>query len=361
MFYWLYDALYREGTYLGFLRLFRYITLRSAYGALTALVISIIAGPIVIRRLKMAKIGQQVRSDGPETHLGKHGTPTMGGLLILGSAAVSMLLWGNLSNLFVITALVTAFLLGGLGFYDDWSKIRLSDSKGASPRLKLLVQGVIGLGLGLVLIDIPSWDTTLSIPFFKTLHPDLGWWYVPAAIVFLMATSNSVNLTDGLDGLAVGTVIISVVVYGILAYLAGNARMASYLGIPYISGVGELAVFCSCIAGAGIGFLWFNAHPAQIFMGDTGSLALGGVLGTVALCVKKELIFLLIGGIFVVEAVSVILQVGSFKLRGKRIFRMAPLHHHFEQGGMPESRIIVRFWIVSGLLAVLGLSTIKLQ
>jgi len=340
---------------------FRYITFRTAMALVTALVISLCLGPWMIRKLRERQIGENIRSDGPERHRAKAGTPTMGGLLVLGSLVVSVLLWGNLQNRFVWVALLTTVAMGTIGFYDDWLKLRTR--RPLKIREKFLAQCLVGLAVGLYLVRHPSDGVTthLSVPFVKEWVPDLGAWYILFAALIIVGASNAVNLTDGLDGLAMGPVIVAAVAFGVIAYVTGNARLSEYLFILKVRGAGELTVFCGALMGAGIGFLWFNSYPAEVFMGDVGSLSLGGAIGALAVLSKAELLLPFIGGLFVVEAVSVILQVASFRLTGRRIFRMAPLHHHFELIGWPETKVVIRFWIMAVLMALLALTTLKLR
>jgi len=340
---------------------FRYITFRTAMAMLTALLISLAAGPWLIRRLRARQIGETIRVDGPERHRAKAGTPTMGGLLILGSLFGSCLLWGNLQNRFVWTVLIVTALCGGIGLCDDWLKLRRR--RPLKIREKFAMQAAVGLGLGAYLYRYPADGVTtqLVVPFAKEWVPDLGAWYVLFAALIVVGASNAVNLTDGLDGLAMGPVIVAAMAFGIIAYVTGHARLSEYLFILKVRGAGELAVFCGALMGASIGFLWFNSHPAEVFMGDVGSLALGAAIGTLAILSKAELLLPFIGGLFVVEAVSVIVQVASFRLTGRRVFRMAPLHHHFELAGWPESKIVIRFWILALLMALLAVTTLKLR
>ena len=343
---------------------FRYITFRTAYAIMTALIISWLIGPYVIRLLRNLQVGQVVRDDGPQSHLSKAGTPTMGGVLLLIALGVSTLLWGNLGNPYVWLVLSTTLCFGAIGFWDDYLKTVRKSPTGLRAKYKfgaeIIVAGVMVVLLLLVTED-NSGVTRLSVPFFKDLTPDLGWWYVPFAILVIVGASNAVNLTDGLDGLAIGPVIIATLAYTGLSYVAGNANFAAYLDILHVPGAGEVAVFCGSLLGASLGFLWFNSYPAQVFMGDVGSLSLGGALGMIAVLAKHELLLMLIGGLFVIETLSVIVQVASFKLTGKRVFRMAPLHHHFEEVGWQEPKVIVRFWIIAITLALLSLSTLKLR
>ncbi len=340
---------------------FRYITFRTAMALLTALLICLVLGPWVIRKLRDRQIGETIRVDGPESHRTKAGTPTMGGLLILGALFGSVLLWGNLQNRFVWVVLIVTALLGAIGFCDDWFKLR--KRRPLKIREKFAMQAAVGLGLGAYLYRYPSDGVTthLVVPFAKEWVPDLGTSYVFFVALIIVGASNAVNLTDGLDGLAMGPVIVAAIALGIFAYVTGHARLSEYLFILKVKGAGELAVFCGGLMGASVGFLWFNSHPAEVFMGDVGSLALGGALGTLAVLSKAELLLPFIGGLFVVEAVSVILQVASFRLTGRRIFRMAPLHHHFELAGWPESKIVIRFWILALLMALMAVTTLKLR
>jgi phospho-N-acetylmuramoyl-pentapeptide-transferase len=357
----LYHLLYPLVEYHSFFNVFRYITFRTIYAIITALLICLIVGPWVIRQLKLHSVGQAIRRDGPERHLMKEGTPTMGGLLILGSAVLATLLWVDLTNVYVWLVLWTTLGFAAVGFLDDLMVVRTKSHKGISGRLRLLLEFVIAGVTAVVLAHYPAFSTTLTFPFFKEIQPDLGPFYIPFALFVIVGCANAVNLTDGLDGLAIGPVTIAAGTYLIFSYLTGNIKTAQYLQIPYVAGVGELAILCGALVGAGMGFLWFNAYPAEVFMGDVGSLSLGAALGTVAVLTKQEMLLAIVGGIFVVEALSVILQVSSFKMRGKRIFRMAPLHHHFEMKGWPEPKIIVRFWILSILLGLLAISTLKLR
>jgi phospho-N-acetylmuramoyl-pentapeptide-transferase len=340
---------------------FRYITFRTAMALLTALVLALLTGPWLIRSLRRRQIGETIREDGPARHRAKAGTPTMGGLLILGALFGSCLLWGNLGNRLVWIALLVTAALGLVGLLDDWRKLRTR--RPLSIRQKFTAQLAIGLALGLYLYRFPhdGVTTQLAVPFVKDWVPDLGLAYILFVALIVVGASNAVNLTDGLDGLAMGPVIVAALAFGVIAYVAGHARLSEYLFILKVKGAGELAVFCGALTGASIGFLWFNSHPAEVFMGDVGSLALGGALGTLAILVKAELLLPFVGGLFVIEALSVILQVASFRLTGKRIFRMAPLHHHFELAGWPESKVVIRFWILSLLLALLALTTLKLR
>ena len=344
---------------------FRYITFRAAMAALLALILSIVLGPGLIRWLKDQQIGQAIREEGPKAHQAKAGTPTMGGVLINVAVALPTLLFVDLSNRYVWVALAAMLLAMGVGVGDDWRKVSRQHNRGFSGRQKIFLQALIGLGVGLAsLMLFPGRPdpTHLSFPFLKNVHPDLGAaGYLVFATIVVVGASNAVNLTDGLDGLAIGSTLIAAATLALLAYIAGNVRAASYLLVPSVPGTGELSVFLAALVGASLGFLWFNAHPAEVFMGDTGSLALGAALGTVAILIKQEILLVFVGGLFVVEALSVILQVGSFKLTGKRVFRMAPLHHHFELLGWAESKVIIRFWIVAIIFALFSLSTLKLR
>lgn len=344
-------------------QVFQYITLRAILGVLTALLIAFLVGPWMIRRLARYKVGQQVRDDGPQSHLSKAGTPTMGGALILVAVTVATLLWADLSNRHVWLVLGVTLAFGLIGAVDDYKKLRHGNSKGLSARAKFFWQVVAG-GTAAALIHATASspvETQLIVPVFKEVALDLGPWFVPWAAFWVVGFSNAVNLTDGLDGLAILPTVMVAGALGIFAYASGHAVFAQYLQIPSIPGVGELAVFCGALVGAGLGFLWFNAYPAQVFMGDVGALALGAALGLLAVLVRQELVLLVMGGVFVLETVSVILQVASYKLTGRRVFRMAPIHHHFELRGWPEPRVIVRFWIVTVILVLVGLATLKLR
>lgn len=345
------------------LNVFRYLTFRSAYAAVTALLVAFLFGPWIIERLRAVKFGQSIRADGPQSHLAKTGTPTMGGLLILAAVAAATLLWVDLSNRYAWICLGAMVGFGFVGFMDDWLKIKKKNSDGLSARAKLLGQFAVAIAVVMALYADRNPDTTkLYLPFFKGAVLDLGVFYIPVAAVFLVGWSNAVNLSDGLDGLATGLVMMSVIALAILTYLSGRADWSEYLGIPFIRGAGELTVFVLALLGATVGFLWFNAHPAEVFMGDVGSLSLGGVLAVIALVVKKEMLLFIVGGVFVLEELSVIIQVLYFKAtKGKRVFRMAPLHHHFELTGWKETKVVVRFWILGGLFALVALSTLKIQ
>jgi len=343
---------------------FRYITFRTAGAVVTALILSLLLGPALIRRLQQLSIGQSIRAEGPERHHAKAGTPTMGGVLILFSLVIPTLLWANLANPYVWIALLATVAFGGIGFADDLMKVRRGQNMGLRARTKFVLTVLVGLATGGALLALPEpfvFDSTLAFPFFKNAVYVLGVLYVPLVALVLTGSSHAVNLTDGLDGLAIGATLIAASTYVIFTYIAGNSVVAGYLQVPYVPGVGEVAIFCGALVGASLGFLWFNAHPAQVFMGDVGSLALGGAIGVVAVLSKQEIVLILVGGLFVLEALSVIVQVISFKLTGRRVLRMAPLHHHFELGGWEESKIIVRFWILAVLFALVSLSTLKLR
>jgi phospho-N-acetylmuramoyl-pentapeptide-transferase len=347
-----------------FFSVFNYITLRTVFAAMTALGISFLVGPMMIRKLTAYKIGQSVRSDGPQTHLVKAGTPTMGGALILTSIAITTLLWGDLRNHYVWVVLLTTLGFGVIGWVDDYRKVVHRNPKGLSARTKMFWQSIIALLVGAYLWNSASLPahTELIVPFLKFLvFPLSAVLFIALTYLVIVGTSNAVNLTDGLDGLAIMPTVLVSGALAIFAYVAGNVVFSKYLGIPYIPGAGELAVFCGAIAGAGLAFLWFNAYPAEVFMGDVGALALGAALGTVAVIVRQELVLFIMGGVFVVEAVSVMIQVASFKLTGKRVFRMAPLHHHYELKGWKETQVVVRFWIITILLVLVGLATLKLR
>lgn len=361
----LYELLYPLREYFFGFNVFRYITFRAAMAGITAFLITILIGPAVIRFLARLNLKQTIERAGFSAlyteHAGKEKTPTMGGLMILGSVTLSTLLWMDLRNRYVWLSLLIVLWLGLVGFVDDYLKLVKKDSKGLTALNKFVGQTVIGLGVGAFLyFDSPVWRD-VAVPFLKDWFIMLGILYIPFVALVLVGSSNAVNLTDGLDGLAIGCTLMIALTYGVFSYITGHAAFSHYLQIPYIAGTGELAVFCTVLFGSSLGFLWFNAHPANVFMGDVGSLALGGALGAVAIFTKKELLLVIVGGVFVMEALSVILQVGSFKLRKQRIFRMAPIHHHFQLGGLKETKVVVRFWIVSILLALLGLASLKLQ
>lgn len=357
----LYYLLYALHSKFSAFNVFRYITFRAILAILTAVVISFFCGPWVIRKLKELKVSQYIRDDGPSSHLGKEGTPTMGGTLILGSIILSVLLWADLTNFYIWIMLLVTVGFGTVGFVDDYRKLTRRNSKGLTAGKKILFQVLLALVAAVLLYSYPTFRSTMSFPFFKGFMPDLRLFYIVVAILVIVGTSNAVNLTDGLDGLAIGPVLIAAGTFMVLAYLAGHVKIASYLQIPYVSGSGELTVFCGALVGASMGFLWYNTYPAQMFMGDTGSVALGAILGTAAVITKQEILLAIVGGLFVLETLSVIFQVASYKLRRKRIFRMAPLHHHFELKGWAEPKVIVRFWIITIFLALIALSTLKLR
>ncbi len=340
---------------------FRYITFRALLAALLALTLSFLLGPWLIRRLRQNQVGQTIRPDGPERHFAKAGTPTMGGTLILFALLTATVFLSDLTNVYVWLVVLITVAFGAIGFVDDYQKLRRGSGKGLSGRQKLVAQFLVAFLAAAFLVHRPGFSTELYVPFFKNVHPELGLWYVPFAALLIVGASNAVNLTDGLDGLAIGPVMTTAFTFGVFAYVCGSARLAEYLQIPHIPGTAELAIFCSAMIAAGLGFLWFNAYPAKMFMGDVGSLPLGAALAAVALLTKQELVLAIAGGVFVAEALSVIFQVASYKLRRKRIFRMAPVHHHFELLGWPEPQIIVRFWIVSVICSLLALSTLKLR
>ncbi|HEX7029735.1 MAG TPA: phospho-N-acetylmuramoyl-pentapeptide-transferase [Gammaproteobacteria bacterium] len=360
MLLWLSEYLVQFHT--GF-NVFQYLTLRAILGALTALAVGFVIGPWMIRHLTFRQIGQTVRDDGPLTHLPKAGTPTMGGLLILFGIVISTLLWADLDNLYVWVVLGVTVSFGVIGWVDDYRKLVLKDPKGLAARWKYLWQSAAGLAAAIILYQHAATPaaTELIVPFFKSVSIPLGAGYVFLAYFVIVGASNAVNLTDGLDGLAIMPSVLVGGALGVFAYASGNINFADYLQIPHIPGAGEVVVFCGALVGAGLAFLWFNSYPAQVFMGDIGALALGAALGTIAVVVRQELVLFIMGGIFVVETVSVILQVASFKLTGRRIFRMAPLHHHFELKGWPEPKVIVRFWIITVILVLIGLSTLKIR
>jgi phospho-N-acetylmuramoyl-pentapeptide-transferase len=359
----LYHLLYPLHESVAVFNVFRYVTFRTAGAILTALLISLLLGPVMIRTLQQLQIGQSIRDDGPSGHMQKAGTPTMGGVLILASVLIATLLWANLANHFIWLALFCTLWMGAIGFIDDYLKVVAGNSKGLSVRAKLLWQVIPGILVGLYLYRNPvdPFTTKLAIPFFKDWMPDLGIGYVLFVALVIVGASNAVNLTDGLDGLAIGPILMTAAAYTILAYIAGHAGIAHYLQVVFVRGSSELTVFGGAIVGASLGFLWYNAYPAQLFMGDTGSLALGAAVAILAVLVKSELLLLVVGGVFVAEAVSVIMQVFSYRTTGRRVFRMAPIHHHYELSGIAEPKIIVRFWIISFILALLSLTTLKLR
>jgi phospho-N-acetylmuramoyl-pentapeptide-transferase len=342
---------------------FRYITFRTALAALTALVITFIIGPWIIKKLKKHSMTQHVRDDGPRTHLNKTGTPTMGGILIISSVLISILMWGDLSNKYILIMMAAISGFGLIGLADDYLKAVKRNPKGLRGWYKFSLQIILAMAIGLLFYHNPHdpYIAKLSIPFFKKWLIDLGWFYIPFSILVIVGSSNAVNLTDGIDGLAIGLVGIACLANGALVYISGHAGFSRYLHVLYLPGTGELTVFCGAMFGAALGFLWYNSYPAEIFMGDVGSLGLGGALGTLAVITKQEIVLAVVGGIFVIETFSVIIQVVSFKLTGKRVFKMAPIHHHFEEKGWPEPKVIVRFWIVGIILALLSLTTLKVR
>ncbi len=361
MLYWL---LYSLRDAIPAFNVFRYITFRVAAAMVTALILSWILGPWFIRQLRRLSVGQNIRDVGPQAHQVKAGTPTMGGLLILFATLVPTLLFGDLRNVYVWLVVIVTTAFGAIGFADDYLKVRNRRNLGLTAKAKFWLQVLVGLALGIALLVLPAesgFNPTLTFPFIKRLVLHMGYFYIPFAAFVLVGSSNAVNLTDGLDGLAIGATSVAAATYAIFTYIAGNRVIATYLQLSYVPGVGEVAVFCGAMVGAGIGFLWYNSHPAEVFMGDVGSLSLGAAIGTVAVLAKQEILLALVGGLFVMEAMSVIIQVTSFKLRGKRVFRMSPLHHHFELSGWAEPKVIVRFWILSILFALLSLSTLKLR
>jgi len=361
MLHWLIQPL--SHTFIGF-NVFRYLTFRTGLAIATAFFISLVAGPWLIARLRALQVRQAIREEGPQHHQVKAGTPTMGGLLIVGSFTISTLLWADLENPYIWTVLLVTLGYGGIGLADDWLKVRRRHNTGLTTRQKFLLLTLVGMAAGLMAraAALPAPHAgALAVPFLKDVLLPLGIFYVPFVAFVLLGSSNAVNLTDGLDGLAVGAVAVAAATYTLFVYVAGHARIAEYLRIVPVSGAGEVAIFTGAIAGAAMGFLWFNCHPAQVFMGDVGSLALGGSIGIVAVVAKQELLLVIVGGLFVLEALSVLIQVASFKLRGKRVFRMAPLHHHFELLGWAETQVVIRFWIIAVVFALAGLSTLKLR
>ncbi|MEW6647772.1 MAG: phospho-N-acetylmuramoyl-pentapeptide-transferase [Pseudomonadota bacterium] len=358
----LYLADYLAQFYSGF-NVFQYLTLRAILGVLTALLISLLLGPAMIRRLSLYQIGQHVRNDGPQSHLSKAGTPTMGGALILVAIIISTLLWADLSNRYIWVVLAVTVLFGFVGWLDDYIKLVKKQSQGLRAKHKYLLQSLFGFAAAVFLFSTAQTpvETQLIVPFFKNVALPLGIGFILFTYLVIVGTSNAVNLTDGLDGLAILPTVMVAGALGLFAYVAGHVHFATYLGVPYVPGAGEVAVICGALVGAGLGFLWFNTYPAQVFMGDIGALALGAALGTIAVVVRQEIVLFIMGGVFVMETVSVILQVGSFKLTGRRIFRMAPLHHHFELKGWPEPRVIVRFWIITVILVLIGLASLKIR
>lgn len=358
----LYSLLYSLHNLISPLNVFRYITFRTAVSIITAMLITFVVGPWIIGRLRMMSVTQQIRDDGPQTHLGKSGTPTMGGILIIVSIVITVLLWGDLRNAYLWAMLASLVGFGAIGLFDDYLKVSGKNARGLRALYKFGAQIAIALLIALFLSSPKDlYSDVLSIPFFKKWLIDLGWFYIPFSVFVIVASSNAVNLTDGVDGLAIGLVAIALLANGILVYISGNKNLAQYLQVLFLPGTGELTVFVGAMLGASLGFLWYNSYPAEVFMGDVGSLGLGGSLGTLAVITKHEIVLAVVGGIFVIETLSVILQVASFKLRGKRIFRMAPIHHHFELKGWPEPKVIVRFWIVGIMLALLSLTTLKVR
>jgi len=361
MLYWL---LYLLHDSIGAFNVFRYITFRSALAALTALVLSLGLGRFLIAKLRMLQVGQHIRQEGPESHYSKKGTPTMGGILIIISVVIPTLLWADLANLFIWIALAAMLAFGLIGFYDDYRKVTKKQNLGLTARAKFGWQVLVAVIMGALLVrlaDMGLFTTRLSLPFIKQWTPDLGVFYVGFIVLVVVGAANAVNLTDGLDGLAIGSALIAAATFAILAYVVGNAVASNYLGIINVKGSGELTVFCGAMVGASLGFLWYNCNPAEVFMGDVGSMALGGAIGTVAVLTKQEVLLVMVGGLFVMEAASVIIQVASFRLTGRRVFRMAPLHHHFELKGWAEPKVIIRFWILAILFALMSLSTLKLR
>lgn len=364
LYHLLFQFIYPQVPQLSVLNVTRYITFRTAAASLSALAISLALGPWMIRKLREFQIGQVIRQEGPSSHRPKEGTPTMGGLLILTASLVPTLLWADLTNVYVWIAVLTTAAFGAIGFADDYLKIVHRSHHGLRPRYKMLCQVLVGMAVGLALLTLADhglYSLKLVFPFFKNLIPDLGWWYLPFAVFVLVAESNAVNLTDGLDGLAISVFAIAAAAYTALTYVVGNRALADYLLLIHFSPVAELTVFCGSLVGASLGFLWYNSYPAEMFMGDVGSLALGAALGTVAILIKQELLLVIVGGVFVLEALSVVIQVASFKGTGKRVFRMAPIHHHFELSGWSEPKVISRFVIVAIIFALFSLTTLKLR
>ncbi len=362
MLYWLLPPL--KDT-LFFFNVFRYITVRTALAGMTALLLGLVVGPVIIRLLRKYQIGQEIREDGPKSHFSKKGTPSMGGLIIIGGTVVTTLLWGNLENIYVWLAIGTMLLFGAIGFWDDWLKVKKRRSKGLSVWRKLGPQVILAaaVGAGLVLLGFSGqFSLKLSLPFLKTWMPFLGWLYLPWILFILVASSNAVNLADGLDGLAIGLTLIGAAALTALCYITGNAVWSKYLDITYVKPAAELTVFAGALTGSCLGFLWYNCHPAEVFMGDVGALSLGATLALIAILIKQEFLLFTVAGVFIVEALSVVIQVGYYKVSGgKRVFRMAPLHHHFELMGWPEQKVVVRFWVVAIIFALLSLTTLKLR
>ena len=358
----LYHLLYPLYTEITFFNIFKYITFRTIYSGLTSFLICLILGPCLISQMKKLQIGQYIRECGPSSHFDKAGTPTMGGILIIGATIFSVLFWGRLDTYYIWITILITMGFGAIGFMDDYLKQIKKEGDGLSARNKFLLQISISLIAGILIYLTPGFNTELHFPFFKDLKFDLGMGYIFFATLVITGSSNAVNLTDGLDGLAIGPVTIAAATFMLFSYIAGHVEMAAYLQVPYVRGCAELTVLCGAIAGAGLGFLWFNSFPAQIFMGDTGSLPLGALLGTIAVLTKQEILLVIVGGIFVIEALSVIIQVTYFKItKGKRIFKMAPIHHHFEMKGWPEAKVIIRFWIISIIFALIAFSTLKIR
>lgn len=359
----LYELLYSLHNYFSPFNVFRYITFRTSLSAMTALIVTFIIAPPIIRWLRKVSMTQQIRDDGPRTHYSKAGTPTMGGIIILSSITISMLMWGNFRNIYIWIVMFALLGFGAVGFLDDYLKAVKKNPRGLRALYKFGFQLLLALLIGVFLYMNPKdpYNDVLSIPFFKKWLFDLGYFYIPFSVFVIVGSSNAVNLTDGIDGLAIGLVAIATIANVALVYISGHTQFAKYLQVLYLPGIGELTVFCGAMLGAALGFLWYNAHPAEVFMGDVGSLSLGGALGTLAVITKHEIVLAVVGGIFVIETISVVLQVMSFKLTGRRIFRMAPIHHHFELKGWPEPKVIVRFWIVGIILALFSLATLKLR
>ena len=357
----LYHIFYPLAANVKLFNIFKYLTFRTIYAMITALLVCFVLGPWVIRKLESLQARQVIRTDGPESHLQKQGTPTMGGVMILAAIVIPTLLWADLTNQYVWVVLFITIGYGLVGFVDDYKKVVGKNTAGLSARQKMFWQVMLAGTVAVFLFLKPGFSEELFFPFFKRFHPDLWIWFIPFATLVIVGASNAVNLTDGLDGLAIGPVTINAATYMLFAYVAGHATLSAYLQIPRVVGAGELAIVCGAMVGAGLGFLWFNSYPAEVFMGDVGSLSLGGTLGTIAVLTKQEILLVIVGGVFVVEALSVIFQVGSYKYRGKRIFRMAPIHHHFELKGVAEPKIIVRFWIITIILALVAISTLKMR
>ncbi len=357
----LYHIFYPLASDIRLFNIFKYLTFRTIYAMITALAVSFILGPWIIRKLEGLQARQIIRTDGPESHLQKQGTPTMGGVMILAAIVIPTLLWSDLSNHYVWVVLFITLGYGVIGFIDDYRKVTEKNTKGLSARQKMFWQVFLAGAAAVFLFLKPEFNELLYVPFFKKFHPDLWILFIPFAVIVIVGASNAVNLTDGLDGLAIGPVAINAATYMLFSYIAGHAALSAYLQVPRVPGAGELAIICGSMVGAGLGFLWYNSYPAEVFMGDVGSLSLGGALGTIAVLTKQEILLVIVGGVFVIEALSVIFQVGSYKYRGKRIFRMAPIHHHFELKGVAEPKIIVRFWIITIILALVAISTLKMR